>query len=92
MAGARTAVLGVVHDASGTELDQSIVIRYDAPASFTGEDAVEIITHGGLVVPTTVLGALTLRARGWRTRRVLETRGAQREARHPPGRGDGRPD
>ncbi len=54
----RTAILGVVRDASGTELDQSIVIRYDAPASFTGEDAVEIITHGGLVVPTTVVGAL----------------------------------
>jgi tRNA modification GTPase len=54
----RTAVLGAVRDAAGTELDESIVIRYDAPASFTGEDAVEIITHGGLVVPTTVVGAL----------------------------------
>jgi tRNA modification GTPase len=54
----RSAVLGAVRNADGTELDQSIVIRYDAPASFTGEDAVEIITHGGLVVPTTVIGAL----------------------------------
>lgn len=54
----RTAVLSPVLDAGGSELDQSLVIRYDAPASFTGEDAVEILTHGGLVVPTTVLGAL----------------------------------
>ena len=51
-------VLSPVLDAGGAELDQSLVIRYDAPASFTGEDAVEILTHGGLVVPTTVLGAL----------------------------------
>jgi tRNA modification GTPase len=54
----RVAVLGGVRDPAGTELDQAIIIRYDTPSSFTGEDAVEIITHGGLVVPTTVVGAL----------------------------------
>jgi len=57
----RTATLSTVRDDSGRVLDQSIVLRYDAPASFTGEDAVEIITHGGLVVPTTVVGALIAR-------------------------------
>jgi tRNA modification GTPase len=57
----RTAVLSAVRDTSGTELDRSIVIRYDAPASFTGEDAVEIMTHGGLVVPTTVVAAFVAR-------------------------------
>jgi tRNA modification GTPase len=46
-----------VRDTAGAMLDQAIVIRYDAPASFTGENAVEIITHGGLVVPTTVVAA-----------------------------------
>jgi len=55
---ARVVVLSPVLDAHGIELDQSVVVRYDAPASFTGEDAIEIITHGGFVVPTTVLGAL----------------------------------
>src|SRR4051812_5654750 len=54
---ARVVVLSPVLDASGVELDQSVMVRYDAPASFTGEDAVEIITHGGFVVPTTVLSA-----------------------------------
>jgi len=54
----RVAMLGGVRDSAGTELDQAIIIRYDTPSSFTGEDAVEIITHGGLVVPTTVVGAL----------------------------------
>jgi tRNA U34 5-carboxymethylaminomethyl modifying GTPase MnmE/TrmE len=31
--------LSAIRDASGAELDHSIVVRYDAPASFTGEDA-----------------------------------------------------
>ncbi|HJQ18701.1 MAG TPA: tRNA uridine-5-carboxymethylaminomethyl(34) synthesis GTPase MnmE, partial [Gemmatimonadaceae bacterium] len=55
---ARSATLSSLRDSSGAELDRAIVIRYDGPASFTGEDALEISTHGGLVVPTTVLAAL----------------------------------
>ena len=55
---AREAHLTTLTDGKGTALDQAIVIRYDAPRSFTGDDAVEIITHGGLVVPTTVIAAL----------------------------------
>ncbi len=54
----RVATLSSLHDASGAELDQAIVVRYDGPASFTGEDAVEITTHGGVTVPATVLAAL----------------------------------
>jgi tRNA modification GTPase len=54
----REIALTSVRDATGRELDQAIVLRYDAPASFTGEDAVEIITHGGAVVPATVMAAL----------------------------------
>ena len=57
----RKVVLSCVLDDDGAELDQAVVIRYDSPASFTGEDAVEIITHGGLVVPTTVVAALIAR-------------------------------
>jgi tRNA modification GTPase len=67
---ARAAMLATVRDAEGAELDRSIVIRYDAPASFTGENAVEIISHGGLIVPTTILGALV--ARGARVARPGE--------------------
>ena len=54
----RQAVLSEVHDESGTLLDQVIVVRYDAPASFTGEDSLEMSTHGGVVVPTTVVAAV----------------------------------
>jgi tRNA modification GTPase len=54
----REAVRTTLHDDAGAALDESIVIRYDAPASFTGEDSVEIVTHGGALVPTTVIAAL----------------------------------
>jgi len=55
---ARQALLSEVHDEFGTSLDQVVVVRYDAPASFTGEDSLEISTHGGAVVPTTVVAAV----------------------------------
>src|SRR5215510_15236286 len=72
----RVATLSTVRDAAGGELDQSVVIRYDEPASFTGEDAVEIITHGGPVVAATVVGAFValgarLSAPGEFTRRAV---------------------
>ncbi|MEP6491644.1 MAG: tRNA uridine-5-carboxymethylaminomethyl(34) synthesis GTPase MnmE [bacterium] len=57
----RVAVLANIRDTHGVALDQSIVVRYDGPASFTGEDALEIIAHGGFVVPTTIVGALIAR-------------------------------
>lgn len=41
----------------GTILDDVIVTRFVAPASFTGEDLLEITTHGGLRVPSSVLAA-----------------------------------
>src|SRR4051812_40918102 len=55
---AREAILTEVHDSSGAILDRVVMIRYDAPASFTGEDSVEISTHGGAVAPTTVIAAV----------------------------------
>lgn len=57
----RRATLSIVRDVDGVEVDQAVVIRYDAPASYTGDDAVEIITHGGSVVPATVVAALIAR-------------------------------
>jgi len=66
----RRATVSLVRDADGVEVDQAVVIRYDAPASFTGDDAVEIVTHGGSVVPATVVAALV--ARGARPARPGE--------------------
>lgn len=42
----------------GDLLDQALVIRFDSPASSTGEDVVELHCHGGRAVVQAVLGAL----------------------------------
>jgi tRNA modification GTPase len=42
------------------KLDRALVTVYPAPNSFTGEDTVEISTHGGYLVPSTVIAALTI--------------------------------
>jgi tRNA modification GTPase len=55
----RTARLSpVTHPGSGELLDEALYLTYGAPASYTGEDMVEITTHGGLLVPAEALGAL----------------------------------
>jgi tRNA modification GTPase len=47
----------VIDPTDGAPLDDVIVTRFVAPASFTGEDLLEITTHGGLRAPTSVLSA-----------------------------------
>ncbi|MEO7218010.1 MAG: tRNA uridine-5-carboxymethylaminomethyl(34) synthesis GTPase MnmE [Gemmatimonadaceae bacterium] len=63
----RQAMLCTVRHGSGDVLDRALVTTFGAPASFTGEDVVEISTHGGAVVPTLVLAALV----GWGARVAL---------------------
>jgi tRNA modification GTPase len=47
----------VIDPDDGSVLDDAVVTRYFAPASFTGEDLLEITTHGGYRAPTSVLAA-----------------------------------
>jgi tRNA modification GTPase len=47
----------VVDPNDGSLLDDVIVTRFVAPASFTGEDLIEITTHGGYRAPASVLAA-----------------------------------
>ena len=42
------------------KLDEALITLFPAPHSFTGEDTVEISTHGGYLVPSSVIAALTL--------------------------------
>ncbi len=53
--------LGYACTPDGTALDQCLLVRFAAPASYTGEDMVELHTHGGLYVARAVL-AEVLRA------------------------------
>ena len=54
----RVRLSPIVEPRSGKLLDQAVVIRYDAPRSYTGEPVVEITTHGGAVVPGTIIAVL----------------------------------
>lgn len=54
----RTATLVALSDPhEGGLLDRAVAVRYDAPASPTGEDMVELSCHGGWMVPALVLDA-----------------------------------
>lgn len=55
---ARVATLVRLQDpVEATVLDQVVVVRYEGPASPTGEDVVELSCHGGPLVPALVLQA-----------------------------------
>lgn len=57
---ARTAAVRELrHPASGELLDEALVLRFDSPASSTGEDVVEFQCHGGRAVIDALLGALS---------------------------------
>ena len=43
---------------SGERIDRALVTRFDAPRSYTGEDGLELATHGGHAVPSAVVAAL----------------------------------
>ncbi|HVU30116.1 MAG TPA: tRNA uridine-5-carboxymethylaminomethyl(34) synthesis GTPase MnmE [Sphingomicrobium sp.] len=53
------AVRELRHPRSGQVLDQAVVLRFDRPASSTGEDIVEFQCHGGRAIVDSVLDALT---------------------------------
>lgn len=71
----RAALRQLVHD--GVALDDALVLWFEGPASYTGEDAAELHVHGGRAVVEAVLEALA--AQGLRlaepgefTRRAFE--------------------
>ena len=51
----RYATLSFINDSSGDAIDQAIVIYFQSPNSFTGEDIVEFQCHGGMAVAQAVL-------------------------------------
>lgn len=42
------------------KLDEALVTLFPGPNSFTGEDTVEFSTHGGYLVPSSIVAALTV--------------------------------
>lgn len=54
---ARTTLIGDIHD-EGTIIDKVVLIAYVAPKSFTGENAVEIICHGSMLIVGEIMSVL----------------------------------
>ena len=54
----RQAALRTLRDSTGETLDQALVIGFHGPASFTGEDVVELQCHGGPVLLAELLRAV----------------------------------
>ena len=53
----RAVQLSTVHNL-GEVLDRSLVTLFAGPNSYTGDDTVEISTHGGYLVPASIVAAL----------------------------------
>jgi len=53
------AQLVVLRDGDGRAMERAVVIPYTGPASYTGEDMVEIMVHGSPALTRTVLERLT---------------------------------
>lgn len=47
----------LVHGATGELIDEPLAAWYAGPRSYTGEDMVEVFTHGGLLVPADSVAA-----------------------------------
>ncbi len=54
----RHATLCSLFDAAGALIDEALVLYFQAPKSFTGEEVVEFQCHGGMMVASMVLEAL----------------------------------
>ncbi|MDO8900724.1 MAG: tRNA uridine-5-carboxymethylaminomethyl(34) synthesis GTPase MnmE [Phenylobacterium sp.] len=73
----RRAALRRLRDGTGALLDEALALWFPGPASYTGEDSVELHLHGGPAVVAGVLGALSalglrLAEPGEFTRRAFE--------------------
>ena len=54
----RGSALRMVKDLSGEFIDQALILRFDGPDSFTGEDVVELHVHGSIAIIRRVLAVL----------------------------------
>jgi len=54
----RASLREIKHPLSGDILDKALVLYFNAPHSFTGEDVVEFHTHGGRAVTQAILDSL----------------------------------
>jgi tRNA modification GTPase len=60
LAARQAHLVKLMHPQTGQMLDHALVISFPKPASFTGEDVIELHVHGGRAVVAAVLDALSV--------------------------------
>lgn len=55
----QATLVTLIHPKTHKRLDKALVLYFEGPASFTGEDVVELHVHGGVAVVSGVLEALS---------------------------------
>ncbi len=55
---ARLATLSSLYDSADELIDESLILYFKAPHSFTGEDIVEFQCHGGIVITNIILNEI----------------------------------
>ncbi|MFY9209797.1 MAG: tRNA uridine-5-carboxymethylaminomethyl(34) synthesis GTPase MnmE, partial [Aestuariivita sp.] len=56
---AQSSAVRMLRDAAGEVLDHALILRFDQPRSFTGEDVVELQCHGSTAIIAAVLSELS---------------------------------
>ena len=55
----RKAVVAFIYDPkTNKRLDESVIIYYEGPKSFTGEDIIEIVCHGGAFIANSIIATI----------------------------------
>ena len=54
----KTIFYGTIHNLEGKPIDQVVLLAYPAPHTMTGEDVVEIIPHGSMLIVNEIIESL----------------------------------
>jgi tRNA modification GTPase len=69
----RKIFLGTLSD-EGKDIDQVVLLVYPEPKTMTGEDVVEIICHGSILIANQIIGAYIKRGAAYATRGEFSSR------------------
>jgi len=70
----RGLFLGTMHNAEGKRIDQVVVLAYPGPKTMTGEDVVEIIPHGSMLIVNEIIEAYEAKGCSYATRGEFSSR------------------
>ena len=70
----RGLFVGEMHNAEGKRIDQVVILAYPGPKTMTGEDVVEIIPHGSMLIVNEIIEAYEAKGCSYATRGEFSSR------------------